>query len=130
MSYDLNWANRATDMETGDPIPGIHVKALYDELGPNPRGGAATVTQRFQQIDGTVAAKADAIHGHPAEAIVSGTISPARLGTGTPTQYTVLNGQGQWVALSQSVPGLIALGPDDPVPAGVPVDTIIIREEG
>ena len=127
--YPTNYSRRNDDFDTGDPIPGIHVKALYDELGADPSGASASVTQRFEVIEGSLAQKAATVHTQDATTIVSGIIAPSRLGTGTPTQATVLNGQGQWVSLSSAAPGLIALGPDEDPPAGTPVDTIIIREE-
>jgi hypothetical protein len=129
VDYPTNYSRRNQDMETGDPIPGIHVKALYDELGPTPSGGHGTVTARFEMLEGTLDQKAGTVHSHDASAIVSGVLSPARLGTGTPTQYTVLNGQGQWVEMSAVTPGVIALGPDEDPPPGVPVDTLIVRVE-
>lgn len=44
-------------------------------------------------------AKAASVHTHAASAIVSGTIAPARLGTGTPDASLYLRGDGQWAGI-------------------------------
>lgn len=43
MTYDENYANRATIFDDGDIIEGDHIKAIYDKLGASPGGTAEIV---------------------------------------------------------------------------------------
>lgn len=123
--FDDNYAARNTDIAATKTILAKHVRAIYEELGSNPSGIHVDLMGRLTALDGTVAGKAAASHTHAAADIASGTIAPARLGTGTANSSKVLNGAGQWV----DAPGtnIKVLGKFEAVPAGLPANALIFR---
>ena len=125
--YDDIYARRALDMETGDPIPGAHMKAVYDELGPQPRGTSSTVRDRLDGVESDVGQKAPLSHTHDAVAVTTGVIAPARLGSGSPGSGVFLRGDGVWSTIDSAVAGIIVLDAGAAVPSGTPVGTIILR---
>jgi hypothetical protein len=132
MSYDDVYNTRTTAITSGQSIADVHVRNLYDQLGPDPSGtGAATVRARLDALDSIVSQKAPTVHQHSPSQIVSDgtTFAPALLGTGTPTAATVLNGLGQWVLASSAIPGVYVNETGGTLPAGLPVGTLVLTPE-
>ena len=132
MSYDDNYNTRSTTILSGQSIADVHVRALYDQLGPDPSGTAAsTVRARLDALDSLVSQKAASVHTHSPSQILSDgtTFSPSLLGTGTPTASTVLNGLGQWVLASSAIPGVYVNETGGALPAGLPVGTLVLTPE-
>lgn len=61
-----------------------------------------TINGNFTALNDELAAKASQNHEHDASAIVSGVLSPARLGAGTPDNTKFLRGDGAWVFVQPS----------------------------
>jgi len=59
-------------------------------------GGKVTGLQDGENVNFPTSLFADAEHEHDADAITSGTINPARLGSGSASSTTFLRGDGQW----------------------------------
>jgi hypothetical protein len=78
---------------------------LQEQLDTATAGAAA----QFAAISVSLSGKANVGHTHAGTDITSGTVAPARLGSGTPTSATLLDGSGAWRALSASdIPNLDA----------------------
>jgi hypothetical protein len=78
---------------------------LQAQLDTATTGAAA----QFSAIGTSLNNKSDVGHTHDAAAIVTGTVAPVRLGSGTPTSSTLLDGSGAWRGLAASdVPSLDA----------------------
>lgn len=71
---------------------------LQAQLDTATTGAAA----QFSAIGTSLNNKSDAGHTHDAAAIVTGTVAPVRLGSGTPTSSTLLDGSGAWRPLTGS----------------------------
>jgi hypothetical protein len=67
-------------------------------------------------INTSIAGKAAAAHTHDGADVASGTVPPARLGSGTPTSATVLYGDGQWRASGVGVTAPWQFAPGFPSP--------------
>ena len=84
------------------------INAIETELGLAPSGAAATVRARLDTLDTTVDGKAAATHASQhqdggadelaldASQTTTGNFNVARLGTGTPSAFTFLDGTGAW----------------------------------
>jgi hypothetical protein len=126
-AYDTNFDRKNLDFDSGDPIPGAHVKAIYEELGQQPRGTSDSVRSRIDLLSNVLASKANLGHTHAGTEIVSGRINTEILGSGTAGSGTFLRGDGVWASVAASLPGIIVLDAGAAVPSGTPVGTIILR---
>ena len=88
------------------------------------------MNDELTSMTAAIAGKASTAHVHDALAIETGVMDPERLGAGTPTSDTVLDGTGQWVDIESISSRVITVAYGEDPPAGTPVGYIILREEG
>lgn len=102
-----------------------YTKAAIDALIS---GRAASIhthsTSDVTGLDTALSSKASASHTHAAADLVSGTVAPARLGSGSPSASNFLRGDGSWqVPASSGIPGTIVDAKGDLI-VGTAADTV------
>lgn len=92
----------AADIQTGTLDP-----ARLGQIDATKIANGSVDNTEFQALNGVTSSiqtqldgKAASVHQHSGSDITSGTVSAARLGSGTPTSSTVLDGTGTWRAIS------------------------------
>lgn len=117
-NYPDNYDNLTARTDASTATPNAHaqdhtderdaINAIESELGLAPSGAAATVRARLDTLDTTVSGKADSTHATQhenggadelaldASQTTTGNFDVARLGTGTPSAFTFLDGTGAW----------------------------------
>ncbi|MCK8787614.1 hypothetical protein M0638_24925 [Roseomonas sp. NAR14] len=96
------------------PAAGVSLGSTTPAMDGTAAAGSAGTAARSDHVHPTDTSRAAASHTHSAADITSGTVAPARLGTGTASSSTYLRGDQTWGA----VPTGASLGSATPSMAG------------